>query len=316
MRKDHNKLAHRWLGLSLASAMLGPTMFGSPSEAHPMTLTQQAMIQTITVPYEGVDRSVSLYVPTGYRAGTAVPLVFALHGGGGDASIMYAPDHRIVEYAEREGFIAVFPNGLPRPDAPPNSTNYYWHDPVNIGYMNHLIDLMIARYTVDTHRIYFIGFSGGAQLSYKLAADPQISARIAAIATAAGSIGSKFTDPPTSPWEIIDPSASGGRPLSALLLQGGNDRKLPAEGGFPEDYNEIQLSFQVKVDIFRLFLGATMSSRFTHPLLPSRAQAMAYTNPTTRQAVISILDPVLGHAWPDWNYMGIIWDFFQRVPTR
>lgn len=84
MGKDRNKLTHRWLCLSLLQAMLGPTMFGSSSEVHPMTpVSPQAMIQTITVPYEGVNRPVSPYVPTGYRAGTAVPLVFALHGGGG-----------------------------------------------------------------------------------------------------------------------------------------------------------------------------------------------------------------------------------------
>ncbi|HXF04723.1 MAG TPA: hypothetical protein VNM72_04825 [Blastocatellia bacterium] len=71
-------------------------------------------------------------------------------------------------------------------------------------------------------------------------------------------------------------------------------------GGFNEDFDAIELSFQVKkMDIFRLFLGATLSSRFMHLLLPSRAQAMAYTNPTTRQAVISLLDPELTHRWPE-----------------
>jgi hypothetical protein len=47
-----------------------------------------------------------------------------------------------------------------------------------------------------------------------LAADPEISARIAAIATVAGDMGSKRTEPPTSPWEIIDPTATGLEKIS------------------------------------------------------------------------------------------------------
>ena len=315
-KRDRNKLTHRWLSLSLFLALLGLTMFELPSEAHPITpIPSQRMIQTIMVPYAGINRPVSLYVPTGYRSGTPVPLLFALHGGNQDASTMYAPDHRITEYAETEGFIAVFPNGLPQPGAPPNSMSYFWEDPVNIGYMDHLIDLMMTRFTIDTHRIYFIGFSGGARLTYRLASDPQISARIAAIATMAGDIGSKLTEPPTSAWEVHDPSVSSGVPMSAMILQGGNDVKLPAAGGFSEDFDRIGLSFQVKVDIWRLFLNATNSSSITLPLAPSRVQAMAYTNPTTRQTVISTLDPTLPHKWPEWNYMGVIWDFFKRQPT-
>jgi polyhydroxybutyrate depolymerase len=264
-----------------------------------------------------VERQVAIYVPSGYRAGTAVPLVFALHGGGGDASKMYAPDKRIVEYAESEGFIAVFPNGLPAPGAPAGSNEYYWNDPVNIGFMNHLIDLMTARFTINSRRVYFIGFSGGAKLCYRLAADPAISARIAAIATVAGDMGSKPTNPPTSPWEIIDPAASGGSPMSALLLQGGEDTGLPAMGGFPDDFSSIRSSFQTKVDSWRLFVGAIDGTSNTILFgAPARVEAIRYTNPATGHTVISALDPALPHKWPEWNFMGVIWDFFEHAPTR
>jgi len=315
-----------WLTTAALVAVL-TAFFANGLLAAPMTKAEPAVIQQQT-PAPGtlsiiailiglVERQVAIYVPSGYRAGTAVPLVFALHGGGGDASKMYGPDKRIVEYAESEGFIAVFPNGLPAPGAPAGSNKYYWTDPANIGFMNHLIDLMTARFTINSRRVYFTGFSGGAKLCYRLAADPVISARIAAIATVAGDMGSKPTDPPTSPWEIIDPAASGGVPMSALLLQGGEDTGLPVMGGFPDDFTSIRSSFQTKVDSWRLFVGAIDGTSNTILFgAPARVEAIRYTNPATGHTVISALDPAIPHKWPEWNFMGAIWNFFELAPTR
>jgi polyhydroxybutyrate depolymerase len=301
----------------LALIVVGLTMTASQGQARPLPAAQsRGTLSIIAVLIGQVQRQVAIYVPNSYQPGATVPLVFALHGSGGNASDMYGPEKRIVEYAESEGFIAVFPNGLPREGAPADSNNYNWGDPVNIGFMNHLIDLMTNHFTIDSRRVYFIGFSGGAALIYQLAADPAISARIAAIATVAGVMGSKQTDPPTSPWEIIDPAASGGAPMSALLLQGGEDKKLPAMGGFEGDFSSIKISFQAKVDSWRLFVGARDGVSETLPGAPSRVVAMRYTNPANGRTVVSTLDPAIPHKWPEWNFMGAIWDFFERAPTR
>jgi poly(3-hydroxybutyrate) depolymerase len=286
--------------------------------AHPINMNPpHGTIETITVRFNDLNRPVSLYVPTSYQSGTAVPLLFALHGGSGDASKMYDPETRIVEYAEAQGFIAVFPNGLPRPGAPAGSINYFWEDPVNIPYMNHLIDLLNANYTIDSRRVYFVGFSGGAKLIYGLAADPGISARIAAIATVAGEMGGKLIEPPTSPWEIIDPTISGGVPMSAMLLQGGEDKHMPENGGFDDDFERVVSSFQIKVDVWRLFIGAGRTGANITPAdAPQRVVATEYVNGASGNTVVSMVDPVLAHRWPEWNFMGVIWDFFERVPVR
>jgi poly(3-hydroxybutyrate) depolymerase len=300
----------------LALTFVGLTMTASQGQARPLPAAQSRGPISTTVWFGQVQRQVAIYVPNGYRPDVAVPLVFALHGGGGDASKMYDPDKRIVEYAESQGFIAVFPNGLPLPGAPPERPNYFWYDPVNIDFMDHLIDLMMGRFTIDSSRVYFIGFSGGAELIYKLAAVPAISARIAAIATVAGDMGSKRTDPPTSPWVIIDPAASGALSMSALLLQGGEDVRQPAAGGFKDDFETIKMSFQTKVDSWRLFVGARDGVSETLPGAPLGVQAMRYTNPADGRTVVSALDPALPHKWPEWNFMGAIWDFFEHAPTR
>lgn len=296
-------------------ALAAPTTRAEPAPIH-QQVPQRGTLSIIAVLIGLVQREVAIYVPNTYRADAAVPLVFALHGGGGNASKMYDPDKRIVEYAESRGFIAVFPNGLPMPGDPPGSNNYYWDDPANIDFMKHLINLMTDHFTIDSRRIYFIGFSGGAKLCYRLAADPAISARIAAIATVAGDMGGKRTEPPTSPWEIIDPTASGGVPMSALLLQGGEDKREPVMGGFEEDFSSIKSSFQTKVDSWRLFAGAKDGTSATLLFAPARIEATRYTSQANRLVVISALDPALPHQWPEWNFMGAIWDFFEHAPTR
>jgi hypothetical protein len=76
------------------------------------------------------------------------------------------------------------------------------------------------------------------------------------------------------------------------------------------------MSFQSKVDIWRFFVGAIDGVSETLPGAPSGVEAMRYTNPTTGNVVISALDPALPHKWPEWNFMGVIRDFFEHAPTR
>ena len=44
--------------------------------------------------------------------------------------------------------------------------------------------------------------------------------------------------------------------------------------------------------------------------------ATASTNPTDGQIVISAFDPTPPHKWSEWNFMGVIWGFVERAPTR
>lgn len=270
--------------------------------------------RTITVAFGGVQRAVALRIPSSYVPGTATPAVFALHGGSGDASVMYDPDRQIASHAERDGFIAVFPNGLPQPERP-NSTNYYWGDPINVGYMAFLMDELSMRYTIDTRRIYFIGFSGGAKLIYNLAADPLISARIAGIGTVAGDIGSKRVQPATSPWIISDPSVTRGVPLPAYLVQGARDRRLPLAGGFDDDGEQMMIGFEAKVAIWRNFSGALAEAPFAGSLPPSVA-ARCWANPGNGHGVVAAVDVQLAHHWPHWDLIGEFWRFFQCMPPR
>jgi poly(3-hydroxybutyrate) depolymerase len=269
----------------------------------------------LTVTYEGVERDVAVFVPASYVSGTTMPLVVALHGNSGDASVMYADNKRIVAHAERDGFIAAFPNGLPLPDKP-NSKNYYWSDPINITYMGFLLDELSARYTIDAGRIYFVGFSGGAKLIDRLACDPLISARIAGIGMVAGAIGGKSTEPANARWGVHDPSVTEGCPMSAFLVHGALDEKLPIAGGFGDEGETIVVGFETKLAIWRHCTGALAEAAAQTPALPPSATARAWTNAQTGHAVVAVVDDQLAHHWPNWDLMGAFWSFFQRMPTR
>ena len=52
-----------------------------------------------------------------------------------------------------------------------------------------------------------------------------------------------------------------GTPVSALLVQGGSDTRLPAAGGLDETGREAHVSFRTKVDYWRLVTGTESRGR-------------------------------------------------------
>lgn len=72
----------------------------------------QPGLQTLRVEHWGQVREVLVYAPTSLRLGQPLPLVVALHGGGGYAAYM-ADDERygLNRKAESAGFLVVYPNG-------------------------------------------------------------------------------------------------------------------------------------------------------------------------------------------------------------
>ncbi|MEK7831990.1 MAG: PHB depolymerase family esterase [Acidobacteriota bacterium] len=268
-------------------------------------------IQSITVNYGGVNRNVFFYLPSTYQTGTAVPLVFAFHGTTGNAAVMYASAKGIPQKAEAEGFIAVFPNGLPLPNG---GNGFQWMDEINVPYVGFLIDQLQARFTIDARRIYLIGFSGGSQLCQRVASDPTQSKRIAAIGTVAGSAG--YQPGAGQPFIITDPNASGqAQAMSAFMVQGALDPVNPINGG-PNLDGFVQLSFADKINFWTKFINANLTEPIVVTQAPTNATATKYSNAQTRLTLIGLVDPLLAHAWPRWDVTTAIWDFFKSVPTR
>jgi len=257
-----------------------------------------------------LTRKYVLYVPTYYKQDQPMPVVFALHGGGQYGEMHFERLH-FKQAAERDGYIVIAPDGQQDPSAP-SPTDLQWDGPINVPFIGLLIDTVGSHYNIDTRRIYVTGFSGGAHLTYRVAADAAMSCRVAAIATAAGEIASRAQE--SYPWDSVDPSVTGV-PMSAIMVQGQLDPTHPIDGGFSEKKDAFVMSFQGKLDIWVNFISGT-PTEFNLPI-PATVTASAWKNNETGNMVVGLVDANLGHDWPtDWDYLALVWDFFSQVPTR
>src|SRR5688572_29494621 len=67
---------------------------------------------TFAIDYAGLRRYYTVHVPASYSPATPAPLLFALHGGGGDMGYMARDEfYGQISKSEDNGHIVVFPNG-------------------------------------------------------------------------------------------------------------------------------------------------------------------------------------------------------------
>ena len=172
---------------------------------------------------DGRQRHFRLYVPSTYRSDQPAPLLIALHGGLG-TSEQFASNSGFDGLSESNGFIVVYPDGIRAiPDRPGLQT---WNggyccgpaankDVDDVGYLNFLLDLLEARFSIDSDRVFAAGHSNGAIMAYRLACE--LSDRIVAIGVQAGSLG-------------IDECAPS-HPVALLHVHGLADTNHPIDGG-------------------------------------------------------------------------------------
>ena len=153
--------------------------------------------QVVTVHSDGLNRKVPLYIPASAAGRSDIPLVFDLHGSGGNGR-QQALHSGLTAQADRHGFILANPNGgISDPDSP--TDKFYWHvprvplignvqipanAPDDVQFFRDAIRQLEQGACVDPHRIYVTGFSGGARMASALACE--LSDRIAAVAPVSG----------------------------------------------------------------------------------------------------------------------------------
>lgn len=198
-----------------------------------------------SIRHGGLDRSYFVYLPVGFSNEKLLPMVIALHGGGGKAR--HFDDGltmgKLSKAADRLGIILVYPQGIDKQWCDGRSEILKGKKARDdVGFISALIDKMIADYPVDAQRVYATGISNGGFMSIRLAMD--LSDKIAAIAPVTAQIA----------------KAISGRkpafPISVMVVNGNQDPLVPYDGGqvrlfrFGKGRGEI-LSTSATVEFFR-----------------------------------------------------------------
>ena len=216
--------------LSVAASSIGSAPSATPTSAlpYPVGLTNH------TFAFDGVTRSYRVHVPPGITQPTAI--VFVLHGGGGEGSgVADNPGHPLSVYrsvADAEGFVAVYPEGLPD-----TGTQQYpsWTDcrsdnrvasgADDVGFLAALLTDIQGRYGLGSERSFMAGSSNGAQMAQAFAFNrPDL---VAAVASNAG--GQPLNPRPGQC--TTGPSQS----VPIMLGHGTADPQMPFGGGCVAD---------------------------------------------------------------------------------
>ncbi len=177
--------------------------------------------ESFTLINNGIERVYRVYAPDDLDPAELVPLVFVLHGGGGDArgaeQITQSGFNRL---ADRDHFIVVYPEGLDKHwiDGRAANANETRGPDDDVAFFAALIDQIAADYPIDRRRVYATGISNGGIMSYRLACD--LSDQIAAIAAVTANL-----------WEGYEATCTPLRPIPVLILNGTDDPLIKWDGG-------------------------------------------------------------------------------------
>ena len=176
--------------------------------------------------WQGESRRVIVHLPVGAPR-AALPLVLALHGGGGHAAYM-ADDERygLSLTADREGFIVAYPNGHSRL---PGGRFATWNaggccgdardrQIDDVAFLRQVVAEVARQYPVDPQRVYATGMSNGGMMAHRLACEA--ADLFAAVASVAGTEAVSRCQPV--------------RPISVLHIHALDDDHVLYQGGAGE----------------------------------------------------------------------------------
>lgn len=136
------------------------------------------------------NRDFQLHVPATAEGRKNIPVVIALHGGGGHAA-QFREQTGLDAIADANGFMVVYPEGTKSIignfrtwNAGPCCGKAAKQNVDDVAFIAALIDVLVQKYGADRTRVYATGHSNGAMMSWRLACE--LSDRIAAIAPNAG----------------------------------------------------------------------------------------------------------------------------------
>ena len=277
--------------------------------------------------WDGLERTYLLHIPPSWNKTNPMPLLIALHGGGGTSEGMMevTTNGGFNTLSDKEGFIVAYPD----------ATDKHWNDFRNdmlaadveeiddVGFISALIDHLVETLNVDPNHVYVTGMSNGAMMTHRLALE--LSDKITAVATVAGNI------PEDQSQSDIIPK----RAIPVLIISGTDDPMMPWDGGYvvkqPKRGKVISVPETVKywVNYNRCSPTPTITwGPDRYPQDGTRVRREVYSKDKNGTEVILYAVEGGGHTWPggsshlrkiiagktskDINANEVIWDFFKK----
>lgn len=228
----------------------------------------------------------------------SVPTFMFLHGTGGVAEWVESETH-LAAFARTAGFALAVPAGLPpRPHKPAGflSNPNRWNDGSttmrdphhsttdDVAFLDSVFDDLVSNRRADPHRLCLVGFSNGAGMAFRFAAEGHT--RLAAMVGVAGHC-----------W--IDPTHLP-RPVPTLYLIGDRDPLVPVNGG------EVRIPWGNRV-VTRPPISQSLSKwAIANGCEPNPVESVGehdvtiwdYTTNDPKMEMRAAIIPGLGHHWP------------------
>jgi len=269
--------------------------------------------------FAGRERSYLIHLPSAL-GNAPLPLVFVLHGGGGNAEGA-AKMSGMSPLADKENFIVVYPDGTGRLEDrvltwnAGNCCGYALDNQVDdVGFIRALIEELRAVYPIDAQRVYATGISNGGMMAYRLACE--LSDQFAAIAPVAGALNA---------------DCRPAQPVSAVSFHGTADRSVLYDGGAPKQ----QLDSHPRTDnsvAYAISFWVRQDGCATTPRRVEHGNTVQdeYGDCVNGTGVALYAIKGGGHAWPGGDRLSLLldqptqeisatdvmWEFFTRHPKR
>lgn len=193
----------------------------------------QGAIPAHTLIHDDLERTYHLLVPDSLSADKSVPLIVALHGGGGTSRSMCRLRGGINELAIAEEFIVACPQGIENHWNDWRSEEAYRaqrDDVDDVGFILALIDHLSREFPLDSNHIFITGVSNGGMMTLRMMCESPGTFTAAAVLIASMPVEGVTCTPPDH--------------VSLLFMNGTEDPFIQWEGG--------------TVRIFRQEFGETM----------------------------------------------------------
>jgi polyhydroxybutyrate depolymerase len=171
----------------------------------------------------GGARPVEVHYPSALQ--NPAPLLILLHSASTSGSHLEKYT-KLASIAKKNGIIYIAPDGMTNPygkrfwNASKSCCNRFKQEVDDVAYIDSLIEEINAKTPVDPKRIYLIGHSNGAFMSFTYACKTN---KVAAIVAIAGALD-------------VNPDCTPATPVSLLNIHGTADKTIKVDGGVMNDF--------------------------------------------------------------------------------